>query len=106
MNQIILLATIRRGPVIDFQTATMAGLSGLDDMQVLERAAREGRILVTHDRKTMPRHFSEFIAKESSPGLLVVPQYLSVTAAVDDLILIWSATEAEEWANRIVFLPL
>lgn len=106
LNQIILLATIRREPAIDFQTATMAGLSGLDDMQVLERTVREGRVLVTHDRKTMPRHFSEFIVKESSPGLLVVPQYLSVAAAVEDLILIWSATEAEEWVNRIGFLPL
>jgi hypothetical protein len=99
LNQIILLATIRREPAIDFQTATMAGLSGLDDMQVLERTVREGRVLVTHDWKTMPRHFSEFIVKESSPGLLVVPQYLSVAAAVEDLILIWSATEAEE-SNR------
>jgi hypothetical protein len=106
LNQIILLATIRREPAIDLQTATMAGLSGLDDMQVLERAATEDRVLVTHDRKTMPRHFSEFIAKQSSPGLLVIPQYLSVVAAVEDLILIWSATEAEEWVNRIGFLPL
>ena len=69
LNQTILLATIRREPAIDFQTATMAGLlSVLDDMQVLERTAREGRVLATHDRKTMPRHFSEFIAKESSSG--------------------------------------
>jgi hypothetical protein len=106
LNQIILLATIRREPAIDFQTAIMAGLPGLDDMQVLGRAAKEGRVVVTHDRKTMPRHFSEFIAKQSSPGLLVVPQYLSVAAVVEDLVLIWSATEAEEWVNRIGFLPL
>jgi len=25
---------------------------------------------------------------------------------VEDLLLIWSATEAEEWINRICFLPL
>jgi uncharacterized protein DUF5615 len=106
LNQIIVLATIRREPAIDFQMAVIAGLTGLDDVQVLERAAREGRVLVTHDRKTMPRYFSEFIAKQSSPGLLIVPQYLSVAAAVEDLILIWSATEAEEWVDRIGFLPL
>ena len=58
LNQTILLATIRREPAIDFQTATMAGLlSVLDDMQVLERTAREGQVLATHDRKTMPRIF-------------------------------------------------
>ena len=57
LNQTILLATIRREPAIDFQMATMAGLSGLDDMQVLERTAREGQVLATHDRKTMSRIF-------------------------------------------------
>jgi hypothetical protein len=54
----------------------------------------------------MPGHFAEFIASETSAGLLVIPQSLSVTAAVEELILIWSATEAEEWVNRISTLPL
>jgi hypothetical protein len=53
----------------------------------------------------MPRHFAEFITSETSAGLLVIPQSLSVTAAVEELILIWSATEAEEWVNRISTLP-
>ena len=106
LNQIILLATIRREPAIDFQTAMTAGLPGVADLQVLARAAKDGRVLVTHDRKTMPRHFAEFIVRETSPGLLVIPQSLSVAAAVEDLILIWSATEAEEWVNRISILPL
>lgn len=106
LNQIILLATIRREPAIDFQTAITAGLPGLADLEVLARAATDGRVLVTHDRKTMPRHFAEFIARETSPGLLVIPQSLSVAAAVDELILIWSATEAEAWVNRISVLPL
>jgi len=56
LNQIILLAARRREPTIDFQTAMEAELSGVNDPEVLARAAHEGRILVTHDRKTMPRH--------------------------------------------------
>ena len=76
LNQIIVLATIRREPSIDFQTAGAADLAGLADLRVLQRAAREGRILVTHDQRTMPRHFGEFITAETSPGLLIVPQYL------------------------------
>jgi hypothetical protein len=106
LNQIILLATIRQEPAIDFQTAITAGLPGVADPEVLARAAKDGRVLVTHDRKTMPGHFAEFIASETSAGLLVIPQSLSVTAAVEELILIWSATEAEEWVNRISTLPL
>jgi hypothetical protein len=106
LNQVILLATIRREPRIDFQTATAAGLSGVDDPMVLARAATDGRVLVTHDRRTMPRHFAAFIGGEASAGLLVIPQSLGIAAAVDDLILIWSVTEAEEWLNRISILPL
>jgi hypothetical protein len=37
---------------------------------------------------------------------VVILQSLSITRAVDDLILIWAATEAEEWTNRIWGLPL
>ena len=106
LNQIILLAARRREPGIDFQTAMEAGLSGLNDPEVLARAAREGRILVTHDRKTMPRHFLAFISTPTSAGVLIVPQHLQVAAAVDDLLLIWHASEAEEWINQIRSLPL
>jgi Domain of unknown function (DUF5615) len=106
LNQIILLATIRRQPEIDFQTAHSAGLIRLNDLQVLERAANDHRLLVTHDRKTMPRYFAEFIGSKTSGGLLIVPQSLSVSHVVDDLILIWSTTEQEEWLNRISVLPL
>ena len=69
-------------------------------------ASREGRALVTHDRRTMPRYFSEFITTETSSGVIIVSQRLPVASAVEDLLLIWSATEAEEWINRIWFLPL
>lgn len=57
LNQIVLLATIRREPTIDFQTANRANLVGLDDKSVLALAAEEGRIIVSHDRKTMPKHY-------------------------------------------------
>jgi predicted nuclease of predicted toxin-antitoxin system len=106
LNQIILLATVRREPAIDFQAAGAAGLAHRQDREVLTLAAQEGRVLVTHDQKTMPRHFAEFITTETSPGLLVVPQHLAVATVVEDLLLIWFTTEAEEWINRICFLPL
>lgn len=106
LNQVIVWAVLRRVPAIDFKTATAAGLGGLADPIVLARAAREGRILVTHDQTTMPRHFGEFLQAQRGPGLLVVPQHLALRQVADDLILIWTATEAEEWVNRIAFLPI
>jgi hypothetical protein len=47
-----------------------------------------------------------FIAEQISPGVIMVPQRLSVGEVVDDLLLIWSASSAGEWQNRIVSLPL
>jgi len=85
LNQIILLATVRREPSINFQTAEAAGLAHRRDSDVLVMAAREGRMLVTHDQKTMPRHFAEFITTEPSPGLLVFAQlrkYATISSAL------------------------
>jgi len=106
LNEIIVLAVVRREPAIDFQTAAATGLRHLKDPEVLALAAREGRVLVSHDHQTMPRHFGSFIAANTSPGVLLVPQHLPIAAAVEELLLIWSAAEAEEFINRICFLPL
>lgn len=106
LNQVIVSAVVRRVPAVDFRTAPSAGLAGLKDQEVLAVAARDGRILVTHDQATMPRHFGEFLRSQRSPGLIVVPQHLPLGEVADDLILVWTATEAEEWTDRIAFPPI
>ena len=106
LHQLILRAVCRREPALDFHTAEAAGLGGLLDPEVLARTADEGRVLVTHDLQTMPRHFAAFITARQSAGLLLIPQSLPIAAAVDDLLLIWSTMEAEEWINLMWYLPL
>lgn len=103
LNQIIVKAVLRLEPSIDFQTAHVAGL---DDPDVLKLAAQQGRILVSHDRKTMPKHFGQFIVSENSPGILIVSQKLPISQVAEDLFLIWLASEPEEWVNCIRSLPL
>ena len=88
LNEIIVLAKVRQEPAVDFQTATSGNLRGLPDPQVLTLAASLGRVLVTHDFKTMPRHFADFVATSPSPGVLLVPQYLPVAIAVEQILLI------------------
>ena len=56
LKAVIVDATRRREPGIGFQTAQSAGLDRLDDETVLRLAASQGRILVTHDKRTMPLH--------------------------------------------------
>jgi hypothetical protein len=71
LSEDIVTGVRRREPGVDFRTATEGGLRGLDDEQVLSLAAKDRRILVSHDPKTMPRHFAEFVQSNPSPGVLV-----------------------------------
>jgi hypothetical protein len=106
LNHIIVKATLRLEPSIDFQTAQAAGLAGLDDPDVLKLAAKQSRILVSHDRKTMPTHFGQFVLSENSSGILIVSQKLPVSQVAEDLFLIWLVSEPKEWVNCIRSLPL
>jgi Domain of unknown function (DUF5615) len=106
LNHLILKAVLRREPSIDFQTAHAAGLASLPDPEVLAQAAQAGRVLVTHDRKTIPTHFSDFIGHTTSNGVIIIPEKLPIRVAVEDLLLVWPASEAEDWHNRIQILPL
>lgn len=70
LKHAIVNATLRREPTLDFQTAAAADLAGRDDSEVLAIAARDGRVLVSHDHRTMPSHFGEFTSKNASPGVV------------------------------------
>ena len=105
LDHAILLAVFSREPAVDFQSAAAAHLANRPDIEVLALAAAEARILVTHDRKTMPFHFAEFIGHQTSAGVIVVSQRLPVSVVADELLLVWGASEAEEWTNRIIHLP-
>ena len=48
----------RAFPEIDIRTSAEAGLSGMTDPEVLQLAAKMGRVLISQDRRTMPLHFS------------------------------------------------
>ncbi len=106
LNQRIVRAVRRGQPAIDFQTAYEAQIRSLNDPEVLATAAAEGRIVVTHDRTTMPVHFTTFIGAQNSPGVFVLSQFLPLRFATEELIVIWEASEAEEWTNILQFLPL
>jgi len=106
LDEDIVTGLIRREPGVDFRTASEAGLEGLDDQQVLAHAADGGRLLVSHDRRTIPHHFADFVVKNTSPGVLIVSQKTATVVTIEELLLIWIASEAEEWVNRIAVIPL
>ena len=76
----------------------------MPDEEVLALAAREGRIVVSHDFATMPNHFANFVIGQLSPGLILVSQSFSVSHAANSLYLVWEASEAAEYINRFYYL--
>ena len=55
----IVKAVRRREPAIDFASAQESGLVGVSDPDILDRAASDGRVLVSHDLGTMAGPFSQ-----------------------------------------------
>lgn len=103
----ILRGLRRVAPEIDIRTAGDAGLAGLEDPEVLRVAAKSGRILVSQDRRTMPAaYFARISADARSPGVLLVREATPISTVIEELVLIWNASDAEEWVDRLVWIPL
>ena len=96
----------RRELSIDFKSANDAGLEGLPDDQVLELAAGERRVLVSHDKSTMPVYFAARIRLGlRTPGVLLALPRATVGEVVESLLMIWSSSRPEEWVDQIHYLP-
>ena len=106
LDQDIVAGILRRGPEVDFELPQGIIPEGMKDPEVLAVAASLGRILVTHDVRTMPRHFGEFIIGRECPGLIVIPRSMPMGQAIEEILLIWHVSEAEEWTNLFRRLPL
>ena len=105
LRKAIVRGAVRREPRMNFRSAQAARLDGIPDPEVLAFAADEGRILVSHDFQTMPEHFRRFTQRRRSAGVLLVRQDLPLGEAIETLLLIWEASEAYEWVNRLCLVP-
>jgi hypothetical protein len=106
-NLLIVRGLKRRQSEIDMLLVQEVGLRLEDDPVVLAWAAGEGRIILTHDIRTMPRFAMQRIESgQNMPGLIVVPDQIPIGPAIADLLLIAECTEFEEWQGRIEYLPL
>jgi predicted nuclease of predicted toxin-antitoxin system len=78
-----------------------------DDPTVLEWAAQEGRILLTHDLETMVGFANRRIADGlPMPGVIAVRDSLPIGQVITDLLIILDASEMSDWDNLVSFLPL
>ena len=83
----ILRGMLRRLPDLGIVRAQDVGLSGALDPAVLEWAAQEGRVLLTHDVSTMTAHaYARVTSDLPMPGLFAVSQLAPISQVIEDLV--------------------
>lgn len=97
----------RRDPDLDIVAVQEVGLREVDDSAVLEWAAQDERIVVTHDVTTFSDFaFERVAAGLPMPGVIEIPETVPRAVIIDELILIAGASEAGEWKDTVRYLPL
>lgn len=103
----ILRGLLRLYPELDIVRIQDTDIYGAEDPLVLEWTAREGRLLLTHDLRTMPTFaYERMAANLPVAGVVVVTGRLSIGQIIDELALIIGASDIDEWRDRVVTLPM
>jgi hypothetical protein len=106
-NNHILHGLRRRNPDLDVVRVQDVGLSGAADGDILDWAGREGRILLTHDLRTIVAE-AERLLRSGEPvaGVLAVGRKIAVSAAIEEILLMAECSLQAEWAGTVTYLPL
>jgi hypothetical protein len=92
---------------IDLVCVQDVGLSGADDVRILQWAANNRRVTLTHDIRTMPVHAKNLIARGDHPaGVFIVDDHASIGWCIEDLLLIAECCELGEWQDQLLYLPM
>lgn len=96
----------RRNPWLDIVRVQEAGIEGADDPTVLAWAAREGRVLVTHDIATIsPPAYERVLAGLPMPGVFKIRPQFSTARIIEELLMLVEASEEGEWEGLVLYIP-
>lgn len=77
------------------------------DAQILEWAAREERVVLTHDVTTMTHHAHERVRTGLRlPGVIAVHQQAPLRTIIEDLLLVIECLGDDELEGQVRYLPL
>ncbi|WP_425613937.1 DUF5615 family PIN-like protein [Anatilimnocola sp. NA78] len=107
LNGDIVRGLMRLYPDLPCVRVQDVGLMNTPDELILEWAARERLILVTHDVSTIPpAAYQRIVASKPMPGVIVVPDQLAIGRAIDEIAFLAREVEPREIENQVFFLPL
>ena len=106
-NGRILRGVRRDRPDTDILRVQDTALYQAPDPDVLEWAAQQERIVLTHDVETMVGYAHARVAAGlPMPGVIIARDTLPLGQVVADLLIILEASEMPDWENLVIFLPL
>lgn len=104
-NNRIVRGIRRRSDEIDIVRVHEAGLIGKPDTVVLEWAASENRIVLTHDTATMIGFAYDRIREQLEfPGMIAVSQFANIGDVIDDVEKI-AFSDGFQLQNQVIYLP-
>ena len=106
-NRRIVRGLRRRKPDLDIVLAQEVGLERADDPTVLDWAARNGRVVLTHDVSTMSQGAYERAGRgQSMPGVFEMSDDVAIGRAIEDILLLAECSVEGEWEGQVRHLPL
>ncbi|RJP53404.1 MAG: hypothetical protein C4557_04670 [Anaerolineaceae bacterium] len=106
-NNDIVRGLLRIKPDLDVVRVQDVGLSSADDPIILEWAADQDRVLLTHDVATITKYAYERIRQgKYMPGVIEVTRKAALGAAINDILFISQSCEPGELQGQIIYLPL
>jgi hypothetical protein len=92
---------------IDIERVQEVRLTSAPDDRVLAWAAESDRVLLTHDASTMAAAaYRRIRLAERMPGVIVVPQWLPVSSALEDLSTIAECSVRDDWINQVLVVSV
>jgi hypothetical protein len=105
-NNHILRALFQRDPTLDIIRVQDVGLSAVDDPLILEWAASDNRVLLTHDVETMTQFaYERLVENKVMPGLVEIDQMASIALIVEDLLILAQCGVEADVINQVLYLP-
>jgi predicted nuclease of predicted toxin-antitoxin system len=107
-NNNVLRGLLQQRPELDVLRAQdVPEIAGKDDPTLLEWAAEQERVLLTHDVRTITRFAYERIREgKRMPGVIEVKLLgIQIGIVVEDILIVVEANVPDELENRIIYLP-
>ncbi|MCE9534113.1 MAG: DUF5615 family PIN-like protein [Planctomycetes bacterium] len=106
-NEKIVEGLTHRDSTLNLVHVRDVGLATAIDPKILEWAASVGKVLLTHDRNTIPSFaYARVAAGQIMPGVFLVDDRMPIGQAIDELLVAIHCLSADECKEIVKHFPM